>query len=381
MHLVEYAIKYSGKTFKELPFNEVDALVFAQLAYYDYSVFHAEEITFKEILNNPNILKATDLKNLIGKEDEKLFNVVVDSRRYRDVKVYFHVKDTNVEKVQQFSATTFEISKDLVVIAFRGTDGTVVGWHEDLNMTYMFPIPCQAAAQKYINKVLKTVKGKAIVVGHSKGGNVAVYASVMANAKEREKIKAVYNFDGPGFTQAFYDLDAYKSISNKLYKFIPPQSTVGKMMKITNDYKVVQSDAKYMMQHWAHTWLIDGTHFAYESSTDFFSETMEDSTDSVLQNMTKDERREAVTLMFEILDKTGCEYMEDIPKNKDNIVLCLKEYAQLKDRKENIKKLAMELLKPIVRNYADKEYSAAKDLFIEKKNLVIDKVKNYLRKD
>ena len=203
----------------------------------------------------------------------------------------------------------------------------------------------------------------------------------MAKEKEREKIKAVYNFDGPGFTQAFYDLDAYKSMENKLYKFIPPQSAVGKMMKITNDYKVVKSDAKYMMQHWAHTWLIDGTHFDYEESTDFFSETMETSTDAVLQNMTKDERREAVTLMFEILKKTGCEYMEQIPKNKDNILLCLKEYALLKDKKGNINKLAIELLKPIIRNYADKEYTAAKDIIIEKKNLVVDKVKNYLRRD
>ncbi len=381
MHLLDYALRYSGKTFKEIPFNEVDALVFAQLSYYDYSVFHAEEITLGEMASHPNVLKATDLLNLIGKEDEKLFNVVIDSRRYRDVKVYFHIKDTNPERVQQFSATTFEISKDLVVIAFRGTDGTVVGWHEDLNMTYMFPIPCQSAAQKYINKVLPTIHGKVVVVGHSKGGNVAVYASVMAKAKEREKIKAVYNFDGPGFTQAFYDLDAYKEIENKLLKFIPPQSAVGKMMKITNDYKVVKSDAKYMMQHWAHTWLIDGTRFDYEESTDFFSETMENSTDAVLQNMTKDERREAVNLMFEILKKTGCEYMEQIPKNKENILLCLKEYALLKDRKENINKLAMELLKPIIRNYADKEYTAAKDIIIEKKNLVVDKVKSYLHRD
>ena len=385
MHLVDYALRYSNKTFKDIPFNEVDALVFAQLSYYDYRVFNAEEITFAEIARHPNIIKATDLKNLIGKEDEKLFNIVVDSRRYRDVNIYNHINDFNKERVQQFSATTFEVTKDLAVIAFRGTDGTVVGWHEDLNMTYMFPIPCQAEAQKYLNKVLPRMHRNVVVVGHSKGGNAAVYAAVMAKDKYRDRIKAVYNFDGPGFTDAFYGLDAYKSLENKLYKFIPPQSAIGRMMKVQKDYRVVKSDAKYMMQHWAHTWLINDTHFDYAEGTDFFSETMEYTTEEVLQNMTKHERREAVNLLFEILDKTNCELMEEIPKKRENIMLVIREYNQLKDKKENIRKLAMELLKPFVRSYADKEYNAAKDIIIEKGTQVIDavkdKVKTYLRRD
>ena len=385
MHLVDYALRYSNKTFKDIPFNEVDALLFAQLSYYDYRVFNAEEITFSEIAKHPNILKATNLKNLIGKEDEKLFNIVVDSRRYKDVKIYNHTNDFDEEKVQQFSATTFEVTKDLAVIAFRGTDGTVVGWHEDLNMTYMFPIPCQSAAQKYLNKVLPRMHRSVVVVGHSKGGNIAVYASVMAKDKYRDRIKAVYNFDGPGFNESFYDLDAYKSMENKLYKFIPPQSAVGRMMKVKKDYKVVKSDAQYMMQHWAHTWLINDLKFDYAEGTDFFSETMEYTTEEVLQNMTKHERKEAVNLMFEILKKTNCNYMEEIPKKKENILLCLKEYNQLKDKKENIRKLAIELLKPFIRSYADREYTAAKDIIKEKTTQVIDvvkdKVKTYLRKD
>ena len=79
MHLVDYVLSVSTKTFSQLPFNEVDALVFAQISYYDYSVFE-DGISFEEIRGHKNLFKATDLKNLIGKEDEKLFNVVIGSR-------------------------------------------------------------------------------------------------------------------------------------------------------------------------------------------------------------------------------------------------------------------------------------------------------------
>ena len=43
MHLLEYAAYNSNNTFKDVPFNEVDALLFAQISYYDYRVFEDNE--------------------------------------------------------------------------------------------------------------------------------------------------------------------------------------------------------------------------------------------------------------------------------------------------------------------------------------------------
>ena len=381
MHLVEYAAHYANRSFRDFPFNEVDALLFAQISYYNFRVFE-DGISFGEIEKHPNVLKATALRNLIGNEDEKLFNIIIGSRRYRDVIVKWHVKETDYDKVQQFSATTFILPGKIAVIAFRGTDGTVVGWHEDMNMTYMFPIPGQSRAQMYINDVLSKLHhhDRVILTGHSKGGNLAIYAAVMADEKEQGKIKAAYNFDGPGFNDAFYGLDAYKNMSNKLHKFIPEQSSVGRMLMDEGGYKVIKSDSKYLMQHWAHNWQIEGHRFVYIDTPDFFSESIGYSTDSGLLNMTKDERKEAVTLMFDILNKTECVYMDDVVANKDNIMLLVKEYSALKDRRGNINKLVAELLKPLFRVYADKEYLAAKEIIKEKTDLLVDKVKQISQK-
>ena len=380
MHLVDYVLYVSTKTFSQIPFNEVDALVFAQIAYYDYSVFE-DGISFEEIRGHKNLFKAVDLKNLIGDEDEKLFNVVIGSRRYEKtiVKYHKHILDKSIPT--QFCATTF-INKKKAIIAYRGTDGTVIGWNEDMNMTYQFPIEGQVLAQKYINKVLPELTSYDVkVVGHSKGGNLAVYASVMASKKYQDLISGVYNFDGPGFVEAFYALDAFSAIKDRIHKFVPVQSTVGKMMLNQGNYKVVKSDKALAMQHWAHSWLIDGTHFDYADETDFFSASAQAATDNVLVSMTKEERRDAVTEMFNILYSTECHYMDDIIKNIDGILYCLKEYIGLKERGANVKKLFMELVKPMVQSYYQKEKDIATAKISEKKDALLEKVKNFFKKD
>ncbi len=379
MHLIEYVAQNSKYSFSQKPFNEVDALVFAQISYYDYSLFE-DGISFEQITNHKNVIKATSLFNLIGDNDEKLFNLVIGSKRYKNTIVKFHEHITDKEKVTQFSATTFILSKKKAVIAYRGTDGTVIGWNEDMNMTYMFPIPGQVLAQRYINKVLEKINiDDIIVVGHSKGGNLAIYASVMVKKKLQKKITATYNFDGPGFIEAFYSLDAYNAIAPRLHKYIPEQSSVGRMMKENQKCVVIKSDASYAMQHWTHNWLIDGNHLAKSEGTDFFSESVEISTRAVLENMTIEERKDAVDTMFEILYSTGKKYMDEITKDKNNMLYCVKEYFALKDDRENVKKLMFELLKPMLKMYSMKGKDNIETFFENLKNDIKEKIEEALK--
>ena len=126
---------------------------------------------------------------------------------------------------------------------------------------------------------------------------------------------------------------------------------------------------------------IEGTHFDYAKDTDFFSETVELSTTNVLENMTKEERRDAVTVMFDILDKTGCKYMDDIIKNMDGILFCLKEYVALKEKGANVKKLVLELMKPFVKEYYEREKGIATQKINETKDIVVDKLRTFFKKD
>ena len=381
MHLTEYVISVANKSFSRLPFNEVDALVFAQLSYYDYSVFE-DGISFKEIKSHKNIFKATDLKNLRGdKIDEKMFNLVIGSKRYEDTIIKWHTLTMQKKPATQFSATTF-INNDLGVIAFRGTDGTVIGWHEDLDMTYQFPIPSQVLAQRYINDVLPKMDVKDIkVVGHSKGGNIAVYAAVMTKSRYQKYISDAYNFDGPGFVQAFYDLDNYYAIKDRIHKFVPVQSSIGRMMLTMGDFKVIKSDESYVMQHWAHNWKIVGNHFEYAKETDFFSESVEESSMNVLESLSPEERRDAVSTMFEILDKTNCEYMDDITLKFDKVMICIKEYAGLKEKNANVKRFITELFKPMIKAYYEKGKETAQVKFNIKKDEIVEKVKSIFKRD
>jgi len=377
MHLLEYVIENSNKTFKKMPFNEVDALVFAQLSYCDFSVFE-DGLSFPEILAHKNLFKATELFNLIGDRDEKLLNVVLSSERYKSCIVKFHVNEIDEEHPMQFSATSFIINRDIAVVAFRGTDGTVLGWHEDMNMTYQFPIPGQARALKYINNVLEYIHSTNIyVVGHSKGANLAEYASVMARKDLQDRISGVYNFDGPGFIAAFFDLDSYKAIKDRIIKFVPEQTSVGRMMINEDKVTVVKSDEVYAMQHWTHSWLIEDNHFVYSDGTDFFSETVEMSTMSVLENMTPEERKDAVDVLFEILYSTKKKYMDQIIKNRDYLMYCFKQYFELKSKRENVKKLLSELARPAIKNYSSK----GGEILIEKKDEVIDRLKQMFQFD
>ena len=56
----------------------------------------------------------------------------------------------------------------------------MVGWKEDFNMAFKSPIPSQEEAVRYIEKASLYCNGKILTGGHSKGGNLAVYAAARA---------------------------------------------------------------------------------------------------------------------------------------------------------------------------------------------------------
>lgn len=48
---------------------------------------------------------------------------------------------------------------DSLYVAFRGTDGTLVGWKEDFNMAVRCPVPSQESAYRYVNSILDRSEG------------------------------------------------------------------------------------------------------------------------------------------------------------------------------------------------------------------------------
>lgn len=190
-------------TFEQDGFNELDALVLSRLSYlpFDGAVSSClfDEITLEQAAMR---VFATDdyEKNILWKGDVDLLKATAESKRFGKILVSGYVNEVESDVSMQFSAITFEFLKKNYFISYRGTDFSLVGWQEDFNMFFTFPLPSQKKALDYFEKAVRMLNGKFILGGHSKGGNLAVYAGAFTDENSRNHIDYIYNFDGPGFS-------------------------------------------------------------------------------------------------------------------------------------------------------------------------------------
>ena len=106
----------------------------------------------------------------------------------------------------QFSATLFRFADRSMFIAIRGTDDTLTGWKENFSLSFEFAVPSQIAATEYLERIGRMFFGKIRLGGHSKGGNLSVFAAAQCKKRISNRITAVYNNDGPGFSGEFFFL-------------------------------------------------------------------------------------------------------------------------------------------------------------------------------
>jgi len=262
-YINDYVIKYSDLDFNEKPFNNVDACVFAILCYCNF------ECVAPVLANNGlppfyfRDLHDVDLSLLahnvtFGKDNNLLLNVIRKSKRYSNVGVKFVNKVHNAVLSNQFFAVTFEIPCVGHYIGFRGTDSTVVGWKEDLLCSVRKVIPSQLDALDYVNIVAGLVDGPLFVGGHSKGGNLSLYASINCDKAVKKRIVNSFTFDGNGLaTKDFYESDLYKEIQEKIVFICPEDSIIGEIFYNPKVCLTVKSKGKGMQQHYPHNWKID----------------------------------------------------------------------------------------------------------------------------
>ncbi len=264
--IIEYVLFNANKGFDELPFNNIDALIFAQLSYLDYTGIvedtrseskgvYLHEISEHEKFSGIFVLPRTVENNT------KLFNAVAYSRRYGKVRAKFYEDIFESDSDTQFCGMAFVLPGNLNVISFRGTDSTILGWKENCNMLYKYPVSSQEISVAYVDKVIPKLRGKVIVTGHSKGGNLAIYSSVYCKKENKKKITKIVSFDSPGFTEEFVNDPAYLATLPKISKFVPEESMVGMLLTDKSTYQVVKSDGIGFYQHDPFMWKIDGISF------------------------------------------------------------------------------------------------------------------------
>lgn len=266
-NLAQYLREYGQKSFREVPFSGVDALLFAQLSYLKMvgivpGFQKGPGVTWQEMAEHPDVEQLfTD--PIYGRAHRRVFYLVLRSRRYRNVRVNYYAEWFNEQSQVQFSAVTFLLGKTSVYVSYRGTDESIVGWKEDFNMAYMKSIPSQRRALAYLKGVARYTEGRMILGGHSKGGNLAIYAGTNGPEEIQGRIRRIYSFDGPGFRRSFYEKPGFVRIQEKYCKIVPEESLVGMLFTNYQHYRIVESYHSGIIQHDLMQWKIRNGRFVY----------------------------------------------------------------------------------------------------------------------
>ncbi|MCO4466626.1 hypothetical protein Si133o_00598 [Streptococcus infantarius subsp. infantarius] len=315
-----------NRSFKDFAFNEADILCLNELGYFcfeelDASIDFSKDVNLHEVLM-PYVTgeKPFNHSFLVTEERVKLLQKVVASKRFVNLNLSDYVNDVDAEYERQFSAMVFtlpEINHHQLV--FRGTDDTMIGWKEDFKLTYVQEIPAHRAAVAYLEAYFEKYAGKVTVSGHSKGGNLALYAVAHVNDLLREQIEKVYMLDAPGLQEKGLESDGYKAIRERVTVIRPEESIVGIMLYNDIDPIVVKSNASGIMQHAVTSWQFNeetGELILAERQTDL-SQNLEKTFKQWMKELSSQELKILFDILFDTLMSSGIHSINDVTIDRE----------------------------------------------------------------
>ena len=298
-------LKWRGDlTFTQDPPGAVDALIFSSLAY----------LQFDGILSptpgNPMTLTSAaegffalpDRENRVRlKNDLKLLEAAAATRRFGESRMLFYRNTLLPEEETQFAAVTFLLDDRSAFLAFRGTDFSLAGWKEDFNMSFLDQVPAQRLALEYAREFAQNYMVPLRFGGHSKGGNLAVYAAAKLEPIYRRRILTVYNLDGPGFRENMTSDPGYLEIVPRIHTYIPQSSVIGMLLEHEEPYIVIKSKQVGILQHDSYSWDLMGRAFLPMEDVTADSRFLDQTIKTWLADMTLEERNEVVDAIFDLL--------------------------------------------------------------------------------
>ena len=270
-NILDYVHWRGDLSFLQDQFNILDNLIFAKLAYIDFKDAVPDYPSQKKILakNAMNKVFETHDKEkmvlglIVPKRIIDLMDLVKDTKRFGRIHMSNYVNIIEKESKTQFSAVVFHLDEDTIYIAYRGTDDTLIGWQENIDMLYTSPVKSQVLAVKYLEDIADLYPNANIYLGgHSKGGNLANYASIYARGDVQDRIIRCYTNDGQGMDKNYIDLEKYERIKGRIIRIIPELDVVGMIFDcFAGRTVIVKSDAKGVYQHDGFSWQIRVTDF------------------------------------------------------------------------------------------------------------------------
>ena len=198
-------------------------------------------------------------------------------------------------------------------------------------MSFM-TVPSQKEAVDYVERQGR--QGAALRLGgHSKGGNLAVYAGACVDPAVQERILRVYSFDGPGMDEETLGSPGYDRISARIESYIPQSSVVGMLLHYHPVYTVVRSASVGILQHDAMTWQVKDGDFVRRNDLDMSGRITDEAIHTWLQSMDMDQRRELVDTLYRVVDASRAELVTDLIEDwRDSAVKALEAIRELDPR-------------------------------------------------
>ena len=320
-NMLDYIKEFGHLSFEERAFSEIDALVLTELEYLPLEkVVPSDEngetfVTVKDIAEYMKEHKQElfdENPMMITEERHEVSQLVANASRYQGLKFFGVVSEWDKDTTKQFAAVTVEVEPSVRLVVFRGTDETLIGWKEDFLMTYSPLVAAQTDAKEYLAKQASLWGGDLMISGHSKGGNLAIYAAATQEEDVQLRIVDIFCFDSPGLYRSVLETKGYQNIVPLAMRYIPQDSLVGLMLESEVPYVIVKSNATGAMQHSAMTWEIeDGQFIKMEKLTK--NSQLNDQTFKKWTESVSDEELELFwNVFFELLFSVGIDTVNDL---------------------------------------------------------------------
>ena len=316
-NIMDYISWRGDLSFEQSQFNEVDNLILACFSYVNLdgisAVTKQKGIGLKKLTKE--FMKLHTMKEL---EADKSFirlapfmmMKMAKSVRFGKCVVRNYVNDIVTEAEQQFAAMEIVLEDGTSYVSFRGTDDTIIGWKEDFNLSTGV-VPAQKRAIEYLQKISEHTDGMLRAGGHSKGGNLAIYGSVMCKSAH-EKILEIYSNDGPGFSREFQELPETKEMMPKIIRIIPEYSIIGTLLEHEKEPVIVASSSKGLLQHDGFSWEVQGPALVRRDSLNKTALRFIEILHKWIDGMDTEQKRLLIEDLFATLQASGYENLSEV---------------------------------------------------------------------
>ena len=302
--LFDYLLWRGDLPMELVPPNPVDTLILSELSYIDYSGLVPGDFVHPVPLSVAAraFLALPDREDRDRvKRDGELLAACADTVRFGSLRLVFYRSELLPEMESQFAAVTWLLPGGAAVITYRGTDLSLTGWKEDFNMTFQTCVPAQEKALRYLEAFARCHTGPLALAGHSKGGNMAVYAAACCQPELQARLLSVHNHDGPGFHSDMLRSPGYRAILPRVRTFLPQSSVVGMLLEHEEPYTVIKSRQVSLLQHEPYSWEVLGGDFVRMEEIDENSRFLDSTLKTWLAGRTMAERNEFVDAVYELL--------------------------------------------------------------------------------